>query len=204
MWALIEDNTIVKTINNPKGMVIGDTRYSRNIFSFRCTNEERESIGLYEIVFDNSNKRDEAYYTNTNQSFNFADGVATASFGSATAKELDDRNATDESGEELDPVVVIEGLKTKHKRVIKQQASGLLAPTDWYNHKALDDETFTIPANITTYRTNIRTKSNTMETAIDNASDVDALATLYEYVNTGTEENPVMERPLGEWPELEG
>jgi len=203
MWALVEDNSIVKIINNPKGMVIGDTRYSKNIFSFRWTNEEREAIGIYEIVIDNSNKRDEAYYTNTNQSFNFADGVATASYGTATAKELDDRNGTDEDGEELDPVVVIEGLKTKHKRVIKNQASGLLEPTDWYNHKALDDETFTIPANITTYRANVRTKSNTMETAIDNAADVDALATLYEYVNTGTEENPVMERPLGEWPVLE-
>ena len=92
MWALVEDNTITKIINNPKAMVIGDVRHSRNIFSFRWTNEEREAIGLYEIVFDNSNKRDEAYYINTNQSFNFADGVATASFGSATAKELDDRN----------------------------------------------------------------------------------------------------------------
>ena len=139
MWALIEDSEIVKIINNPKAMVIGDTRHSRNIFSFRWTNEEREAIGIYEIVFDNSNKRDEAYYTNTDQSFDFADGVATASFGSATAKELDDINATDEAGEELDPVVVIEGLKTKHKRIIKQQASGLLEPTDWYNHKALDD-----------------------------------------------------------------
>ena len=203
MWALVEDNAIVKIINNPKAMVIGDTRHSRNIFSSRWTNEEREAIGLYEIVIDNSNKRDEAYYNNTNQSFDFADGVATASFGSATAKELDDRNGTDEDGEELDPVVVIEGLKTKHKRIIKQQASGLLEPTDWYNHKALDDETFTIPVNIKTYRANIRSTSNTMETAIDNAADVDALATLYEYVNTGTEENPVMERPLGEWPELE-
>ena len=40
-----------------------------------------------------------------------------------------------------------------------------------------------------------------METLIDNAAKVDALATLYEYVNTGTEENPVMERQLGEFPE---
>ena len=107
MWALVEDNAIVKIINNPKAMVIGDVRHSRNIFSFRWTNEEREAIGLYEIVFDNSNKRDEAYYTNTNQSFDFADEVATASFGSATAKELDDRNATDDDGVELDPIVVI-------------------------------------------------------------------------------------------------
>ena len=203
MWALIEDNAIVKIINNPKAMVIGDTRHSRNIFSSRWTNEEREAIGLYEIVFDNSNKRDEAYYNNTNQSFDFADGVATASFGSATAKELDDRNGTDEAGEELDPVVVIEGLKTKHKRIIKQQASGLLEPTDWYVIKATDVESYEVPSAVSTFRANVRTKSNTMETAIDNAADVDALATLYEYVNTGTEENPVMERPLGEWPELE-
>ena len=201
MWALIEDSEIVKIINNPKAMVIGDVRHSRNIFSFRWTNEEREAIGIYEIVFDNSNKRDEAYYINTNQSFNFADGVATASFGSATAKELDDRNATDEAGEELDPVVVIEGLKTKHKRIIKQQASGLLTPTDWYVIKATDVESYSVPSAITTYRANVRTKSNDMEVLIDACSTVDELATLYKYVNTGTEENPVMERPLGEFPE---
>ena len=207
MWALVEDNTITKIINNPRGMVIGDVRHSRNIFSSRWTNEEREAIGIYEIVFDNSNKRDEAYYINTNQSFNFADGVATASYGSATAKELDDRNEVDEAGEPLlddkGNQVVTKGLKSQKKNIIKQQASGLLEPTDWYNHKALDDATFTIPANITTFRANVRTRSNEMETAIDNASDVDALATLYEYVNTGTEENPVMERPLGEFPTLE-
>ena len=207
MWALVEDNTITKIINNPKAMVIGDTRYSRNIFSFRWTNEEREAIGIYEVVFDNSNKKDEAYYTNTNQSFNFADGKVTASFGTATAKRLNDEDAVDTDG---NPILddkgnqfINYGLKTKHKKIIKQQASGLLEPTDWYNHKALDDETFTIPVNIKTYRADVRTKSNEMETAIDNAADVDALATLYAYVNTGTEENPVMERPLGEWPVLE-
>ena len=202
MFALVQDNTITKTISGNRGITLNDIQYPQNIFTLWSA-AEREAIGIYEVVFDNTNKKDEAYYTNTNQSFNFADGVATASFGSATAKELDDINATDEAGEELDPVVVIEGLKTKHKRIIKQQASGLLEPTDWYNHKALDDATFTIPANITTFRGDVRTKSNTMETAIDNAADVDALATLYEYVNTGTEENPVMERPLVEWPELE-
>ena len=200
MWALIEDNAIVKIINNPKAMVIGDTRHSRNIFSSRWTDEEREAIGLYEIVIDNSNKRDNAYYINTDQSFDFADGVATASFGSATAKELDDRNATDDDGVELDPIVVIEGLKTQHKSIIKSQASGLLEPTDWYNHKALDDETFTIPVNIKTYRANIRSTSNTMETAIDNAADVDALAALYEYTE---QEDGSQTRPLVEWPELE-
>ena len=193
MWALVEDNAITKIINNPKAMVIGDVRHSRNIFSFRWTNEEREAIGLYEIVIDNSNKRDEAYYNNTNQSFNFADGVATASFGSATAREIEDRNATNEAGEELDPVVVIEGLKTKHKRIIKNQASGLLTPTDWYVIKATEVESYSVPSAITTFRANVRTKSNDMEVLIDACSTVDELAALYVYTD-GT-------RPLGEFPE---
>ena len=194
MFALVQDGSITKYISGNRGITIGDIQYPQNIFTLWSA-AEREAIGIYEVVFDNSNKKDEAYYINTNQSFNFADGVVTASYGSATAKELDDRNATNEAGEELDPVVVIEGLKTKHKKIIKKQASGLLEPTDWYNHKALDDDTFTIPSNITTYRANIRTRSNEMETAIDNASDVDALAALYVYKDG--------ERPLGEFPILE-
>jgi len=206
MWGLIENNEIKKIINKPKGLVIGDTRYSRNIFSFRWTNEEREAIGIYEVVFDNSNKKDEAYYNNTNQSFNFADGKVTASFGTATAKLLEDRNEVDEAGEPLldekGNQVVTKGLKSQKKAIIKSQASGLLAPTDWYVIKATDVESYSVPSAVTTFRSDVRTKSNEMETAIDNASDVDALATLYAYVNTGTEENPVMERPLGEWPEL--
>jgi len=207
MWALVTDNTITKIINKPKGLVIGDTRHSRNIFSFRWTNAEREAIGIYEVVFDNSNKKDEAYYTNTNQSFNFADGVVTASFGSATAKLLEDRNEVDEAGEPLlddkGNQVVTKGLKSQKKQIIKNQASGLLAPTDWYVIKATDVAEYSVPSAVATFRSDVRTKSNEMETAIDNASDVDALATLYQYVNTGTEENRVMERPLGEFPILE-
>ena len=200
MWALVEDNAITKIINKPRGMVIGDVRHSKNIFSFRWTNEEREAIGIYEIVFDNSNKKDESYYINTNQSFNYADGQVTASYGSATAKLLEDRNEVNEAGEPLlddkGNQVVTKGLKSQKKDIIKSQASGLLEPTDWYNHKALDDATFTIPANITTYRASVRTKSNEMETAIDNASDVSALETLYTRNENGV-------RPLGEWPILE-
>ena len=54
-----------------------------------------------------------------------------------------------------------------------------------------------------TWRASVRTKCNSMQTQIDGASDVDALAALFAYTNTGTEENPVIERPLGEFPEKE-
>ena len=208
MWALVEDNAITKIINNPKAMVINDVRHSKNIFSFRWTNEEREAIGLYEIVFDNSNKKDEEYYINTNQSFDYADGQVTASYGTATPKQLADSLWTQEDSDNGDLPddkevgdVKVQGLKTLKKEIIKQQASQLLEPTDWHNHKALDDDTYTIPANIKTYRTNIRTKSNEMETAINNASDVDALKALYEYTQQA---DGSFTRPLGEWPTLEG
>ena len=207
MWALVEDNAITKVINNPKGLIIGDIRYSKNIFSFRWTNEEREAIGIYEIVFNNSNKKDEEYYINTNQSFNYADGQVTASYGTATSKLLEDENATNDDGSPMLDAdgnqVVTKGLKSQKKQIIKSQASGLLTPTDWYVLKATDVEDYSLPSAVSTFRANVRTKSTEMETAIDNASDVDALATLYAYVNTGTEENPVYERPLGEFPTLE-
>ena len=138
MWAIVEDNAIVKMINQPRGLVIGDTQYSRNIFSFRWSNEEREAIGIYEVVFDNTNRKDGAYYNNTNQSFAFADGAVTASYGSATAKALAD--VTDED----DNVTL--GLKSRHKEIIKRQASGLLTSRDWYVIKATEvGRTLNIP-----------------------------------------------------------
>ena len=201
MWGLVQDGSITKIINQPKGMVIGDTQYSRNIFSFRWSNEEREAIGLYEVVFDNTNKKDEAYYTNTNQTFAFADGAVTASYGSATALALADtlftaQDEIDELGTEGE--VAAKGLKTQHKEIIKRQASGLLAPTDWQVIKATEVESYSVPSAITTYRANVRTKSNDMEVLIDACSTVDELAALYEHTR---QEDGSVTRPLGEFPE---
>ena len=209
MWALVEDNAITKIINKPKGMVIGDTRHSRKIFELWSA-EELEAIGIYEIVFDNSNKKDEEYYINTDQSFDYADGQVTASYGTATPKAIADSLWTQEDSDNGDMPddkevgdVKVKGLKTLKKEIIKSQASGLLTPTDWYVLKATDVAEYSVPSAVSIFRADVRTRSNEMETAIDNSSDVDALATLYTYVNTGTEENPVFERPLGEFPTLE-
>jgi hypothetical protein len=201
MFVLVENDSITKTVSSNRGITIGENQYPQAIFSAAWSTAEREAIGLYEVVFDNSNKKDEKYYINTNQSLNFADGVATASFGTATAKLLEDRNEVDEAGEPLlddkGNQVVTKGLKTEHKDIIKRQASGLLAPTDWYVIKATDVESYSVPEAITTYRADVRSTSNTMETAIDNAADVDALAALYEYTGDPGSQT----RPLGEWPE---
>ena len=95
-----------------------------------------------------------------------------------------------------------EGLKTKLIRDVKAQANQLLSQTDWYVTRKSEKST-AIPSNITTWRNGIRSKQAAMETDITNASDTPALETLYAYVNTADEGDPkVMERPLGDFPEL--
>jgi hypothetical protein len=199
MYALVINNEIVKHFQFPKGFELNGNQYSADVFT-KWSSEERQAIGLYEVITDLTNKKDEQYYINTNEQFTFADGQVTRSWGTATAKELEDRNATDENGVELDPVVVIKGLKSQKKNIIKQQASGLLEQTDWYNHKALDDDTYTIPDNIKTYRANVRAKSNEMETQIDACTNVDELKALYEYTE---QEDGSITRTLAEFPTLE-
>jgi len=208
MFALVQDGSITKTLSGNRGITLEGIQYPRAIYTLWSA-AEREAIGIYEVVFDNTNKKDEAYYTNTNQSFAFAGGVVTASYGSATAKahadtlwtQADSDNGDLPSDKSVGDVKV-EGLKTIKIRIIKQQAAGILQDTDWYIVRKADAGT-AVPSAITTYRAAVRTKCAEMETAITNASNTPAIETLYAYVNTGTEENPVYERPLGEFPTLE-
>ena len=205
MWALIEDGSITKHLSGNRGITIGDIQYSRNIFSFRWSSEEREAIGLYEIIWDNSKKKDGEYYINTDQTYTYdADaGTVTATYGDATARAHADANATDADGNDLDPVVVIPGIKTKKIRNIKIQAAGILAETDWYIVRKADANT-AVPSAITNHRAAVRTKCAAMETLVTNASNTAAIETLYTYVNTADEGDPVvMERPLGVLPTLE-
>jgi hypothetical protein len=204
MWALVEDNTVTKVFTRPKALTLGDNQYPANIFSL-WSSSELEAIGVYEVVIDNTNLKNQEYYINTNQTFDFADGTVTASYGTATAKNLDDTLYTaDDEAENADNVegtVAARGLKYNHKQVINSQAAGLLQSTDWMVIREADGGT-AVPSSISTSRAAVRTKANEMCTAIDGAADVDALAALYEYTNTGTEESPVFTRPLGEFPEV--
>jgi len=204
MWGLVESGSITKLINNPKGLVIGDVRYSRKIFEL-WSKSELEAKGIYEVEFDNTNKKDEQWYINTNQSFAFAGGKITASYGSATAKAHADtlftaQDETDGLGTEGE--VKTRGLKYNLIKNVKAQANQLLSQTDWYVTRKSEKST-AIPSNITTWRNGIRSKQAAMETSITNANDTPALETLYTYVNTADEGDPkVMERPLGEFPVL--
>ena len=198
MFAVVTDGNITSFPNGNKGIQIGDNKYPAAIYTL-WSESERNAIGVYTVVEDNTNKKDGDWYINTNQTYAFGSGKVTATYGSATAKAIADANATDKDGVELDPVVVIEGLKTIKNKMIDNQCAGQLAPSDW--RVIREQETGNaMDSDWKTWRAAVRTKCNSMQTQITNAANVDALAALFAYVNTGTEENPVMERPLGEFP----
>ena len=210
MYALITDGSIAKHLNGNRGIQVGDIKYARDIFS-KWTEAERNAIGIYEVIQNNAKKKDEVYYINTNQTFTYdADaGTVTATYGDATAKahadttwtqdQIDDGDAP--AGADTDTVAV-EGLKTIRIRTVKGQAANILQNTDWYIVRKADAGT-DVPSAITTFRAAVRTKAAAMETLITNASNTPAIETLYIYVNTADEGDPVvMERPLGEFPVL--
>mgnify|MGYP003665312533 FL=1 len=204
MYALVEDGSITKYFSGNKGITIGDIQYPKSIFTL-WTKSEREAIGIYEIVWDNSKKKEEAWYINTNASFSFGSGKVTASYGDATAKAHADTlyTAQDESdGKGTEGEVKVEGLKTIKIRDIKKEAANILETTDWYILRKADADT-AVPSSITNHRAAVRTKCAAMETLVTNASNTAAIQTLYTYVNTADEGDPeVMERPLGEFPVL--
>ena len=205
MFALVESGKITRYLNGNRGFTIGDVQYPRTIFSL-WSKDERESIGVYEVEIDNTNKKDEKWYINTNISYSFNGDKVVGSYGAATAKAHADSLYTEEDktdgnipeGKDVGDVAV-EGLKTILIKTLKSQVANELQNTDWYVIRKADAGT-AIPSNITTHRAAVRTKCSEMETAITNAADTPALETLYTYTR---QEDGSVTRPLGELPTLE-
>ena len=204
MFALVESGSITKMLNGKRGITIGGNKYPSAIYTL-WTKSEREAIGIYEVEMNTSKRKNEEWYVNTNVTYAFGGGKVTGSYGDATAKAHADSlfTAQDETdGKGTEGEVATRGLKYNLIQTIKRQANNLLSETDWYVTRKTEKST-AIPSNITTWRNGIRSKQAAMETSITNASDTPALETLYTYVNTADEGDPVvMERPLGEFPEL--
>ena len=193
MYAKVENNVIVKA---------NSSLASFNRAAPSWSAEQLAANGIYEVVYDNSNLKNDRFYINGAESFTFASDTVTASYTAAVGKTLDDVNEVDEEGNALlddDGVqLVTSGLKTNEKNQIKAQAANLLQSTDWYVIRNAESSS-AIPANVSTFRTAVRTKSNEIETSIDGAASVEAVEALFTYT-TGADD--VVSRPLGEWPKL--
>ena len=199
MFALVEDGKITQMPKGNKGITIGDNQYPASIYTL-WTEAERNAIGIYTVEIDTTNRKDEEWYINTNITYAFGSGKVTGTYGTATAKAIADSDAVDKDGNKLKDEngnqIINEGLKTIKKRMIDNQCAGLLAPSDWMVVKATETGG-TMDSGWKTWRASVRTKCNSMQTQIDNASDVDALAALFTYTE---QEDGSVTRPLGEFP----
>ena len=201
MFAIVESGSITSMPKGNKGVEIGGVQHTTDIFTSKWTESERNAIGVYTVEIDETNKKDGEWYINTNITYAFGSGKVTGTYGTATARNIADTLWTQQDkddgllGDRSIGDVKVEGLKTIKKQIIDNQCAGILAPSDWMVVRATETGG-TMDSGWKTWRASVRTKCNSMQTQIDNASDVDALAALFERNNSGV-------RPLGDFPEKE-
>ena len=160
MWALIVDGSINRIFKYPTAFKHPTTgiQYPRNWITL-ATDSEKTAIGLIEITYSGSYK-DGNYYNNSESAPVYNSGAGTVVITkSSTAKNL-------------------ANLKTNKKEEASNNAYSNLSQTDWYVTRKSENNT-AIPSQITAYRTATRLVCNSLKTAIDSASDVDAVAALY-------------------------
>ena len=114
------------------------------------TPEEKEAIGLEEVIATNSPANDQYYWVSTELN------EATLTYVN-TPKEL-------------------AGVQTNAVNQIRAAAYSILLPSDWMVVKAFETST-QIPADWNTWRAEIRTQAQEAITAIEAATDVDEVAT---------------------------
>jgi len=202
MFAVVESGSITSMPKGNKGITIGGNQYAKAIYTL-WTEAERNAIGVYTVEIDETNKKDEAWYINTNITYAFGSGKVTGTYGTATAKNIADTKWTQTEIDDGDAptgadtnTVKDEGLKTIKKRIINNQCKSILAPSDWMASKAFE-EGGDVESGWKTWRASVRTKCNSMQTQIDNAANVDALIALFTYTK---QEDGSLTRPLGEFP----
>ena len=185
MWAQVDNNSVTKVFTRPKAFSIGDLNYPANTMSV-WPEADLNALDIWVVVEDKTNWKDEEWYINTNvtYTYNSGTGKVDATYGTATARELDDVTVDG---------TTTEGLKTGKKNIIDRQCASTLAPSDWRVTKQ-EETGSAMDSEWKTWRASVRTKCNSMQAQIDGAADVDALAALH----TRTGEPPT--RPLGDFP----
>lgn len=194
MWGKIENNQVTKIYKYPE--ILRDasgTQYPKTIFK---DNTRLADFGIYPVVDTNNRPIHEELYGGISEGYawNSTDSQVERTYN-YSAKALDDANAVDEDGNNITDLdgnqVINYGLKTILKNKVRGMQSSLLSSTDkWIIRKADTDED--VPSTVATYRSGIRSSATTMETAITNASDFDAIVALLTpvYNSDGTVDTP--------------
>ena len=93
----------------------------------------------------------------------------------------------------------LEALKAEAVKTCKQQAAGLLQPSDWYIIRQSESAALGIPEEVATYRQAVRAASNAIEEAINACTTHDEFMALY-VTPVDEEGNPTGTAPINDFP----
>lgn len=183
MYAIVKDGSITATGNIKQ--LFPNTSFAGGV----ANADFKTAEGVMDIV--QGEQKDRQYYFVTEGDVELVDGVPTQQYTN-TAKRLNDEDAKDADGNQLyvqvwdadkeemvdsSEKLVNQGLKTPMTAQVKNTANKLLASTDWMVIRKYERDV-AIPSATATYRAAVITECARLETAIANAADVDALATV--------------------------
>ena len=158
-WVIVKDGAVVREFNKPTAFTHEGFQYPRNWIQ-NATDAEKSAIGLVEVTIS-GNQKDNDYYNNTLSNNKVeSDGSVTRTW-SSTAKTLSD-------------------IQTSKILEAKESAKVALNPTDWYVVRKAEVGT-AFSDEIGAYRAAVRACYGNLKTAINAASDVDGVASLYMF-----------------------
>ena len=197
MYAYVKDNAVIKIIN---GGAWNDpdtgVQHPANIFSLWSKSKLAE-IGLYPIEVAIRPNSDFNRIGSSSYSFDAENNKVVETINSKELS-LSDTTTTVDGTEYTE-----KGLKSNWIEKTKATAKSLLEPTDWYVVRNAEDNTKAIPSDVTTHRTSVRTASNTIESAITDASDMTAFKALF-VVPTDSDGKPTGNAPIYDFPKAYG
>ena len=194
MWAMVKAGQVTAIYNRPKAITIDGIQHPAAIFT-SWTAEQKKAIGIYDYSEVNASPDSRYYKQGTSETVvNDSAGTVVKTWTNA-AKSL-----ADTSVEVDEETVVTLGVKSNEKARIKNAAASLLQGSDWMVIRAAEGGT-AVPSAVATYRAAVRTKSNSMETAIDDASDIAAVIALDTTTYHANGDINVV-ATLQDWPEV--
>ena len=168
MWAMVKAGQVTAIYNRPKALTIDGVQHPSTIFT-AWTAAEKKAIGIYDYSEVNASPDSRYYKQGTSETVVDDSAGMVVKTWTPAAKNLAD--VTNDDG------FTTLGVKSNEKTRVKNQAASLLQGSDWMAIRAAEGGT-AVPSAVATYRAAVRTKSNSMETAIDDASDIAAVIAL--------------------------
>ena len=192
MWAMVKAGQVTAIYPRPKAITIDGIQHPAAIFT-AWTKDQKKAIGIYDYSEVNANPNSRYYKQGTSETVVDDSAATVVKTWSNVAKDLADTGS--KGDDNYSP-----GVKTAEKLKVKVQAAGLLQGSDWMAIRAAEGGT-AVPSAVATYRAAVRTKSNSMETAIDNASDTAAVIALDTTTYHANGDINVV-ATLQDWPEV--